>query len=109
TLDLKAGQYYALRMEYYTTSTPAVAELRWSSPSTTKTIIPQGQFFFLPSGPLQAFYAGFTILYKGAMLVNTFGLTVQEVTYLSTQSTNTLGFDFQGLLFHLFGSAPFEQ
>jgi hypothetical protein len=41
TIDLVAGNVYGLLMEYYENSGGAVAELRWSSPSTPKQLIPQ--------------------------------------------------------------------
>jgi hypothetical protein len=41
TIDLAAGQVYDIQMEMYENTVGAVAELRWSSPSTQKQIIPQ--------------------------------------------------------------------
>jgi len=41
TIDLEAGQRYSLVMEYYENGGGAVAELRWSSASTPKQLIPQ--------------------------------------------------------------------
>jgi len=41
TIDLVAGNVYALLMEYYENSGGAVVELLWSSPSTPKQLIPQ--------------------------------------------------------------------
>jgi hypothetical protein len=41
TIELEAGQVYSVVMEYYENGGGAVAELRWSSPSTPKQIIPQ--------------------------------------------------------------------
>ena len=40
-IDLVAGETYSIVMEYYEDGGGAVAELRWSSPSTPKQIIPQ--------------------------------------------------------------------
>ena len=40
-IDLVAGNTYSLVMEYYENGVGAVAELRWSSKSTPKQIIPQ--------------------------------------------------------------------
>ncbi|MFL5698674.1 MAG: neuraminidase-like domain-containing protein [Ktedonobacteraceae bacterium] len=77
TLELKAGQLYDVKMEYYNDSSGAVAELRWSSPSTTTMTIPQSQLY-----PSSAF-AMYSLLHKVALLVNTFKMTVQEVKYLS--------------------------
>jgi hypothetical protein len=41
TIDLVAGNAYSIRMEMYENGGDAVAELRWSSPSTPKQLIPQ--------------------------------------------------------------------
>jgi hypothetical protein len=41
TIDLVAGNAYSIIMEYYEDVSGAVAELRWSSPSTPKQLIPQ--------------------------------------------------------------------
>ena len=40
-IDLVAGQTYSLIMEYYENTGGTTAELRWSSPSTPKQLIPQ--------------------------------------------------------------------
>ena len=41
TIDLVAGNTYSLVMEFYENGGGAIAELRWSSPSTPKQLIPQ--------------------------------------------------------------------
>ena len=46
-IDLVAGQPVEITMEYYENSGDAVAELRWSSASTPKEIIPTSQLFVL--------------------------------------------------------------
>lgn len=43
TINLTAGERYPLQMEYYENTGGAVAELRWSSPSQAKQIIPQAR------------------------------------------------------------------
>ncbi|MEJ0088583.1 MAG: chitobiase/beta-hexosaminidase C-terminal domain-containing protein [Limisphaerales bacterium] len=43
TISLKAQQLYNIRMEYYENGGGAVAQLAWSSPSTTQAIIPKTQ------------------------------------------------------------------
>ena len=40
-INLVAGQFYSIVMEYYEDGGGAVAELRWSSPHTPKQLIPQ--------------------------------------------------------------------
>ncbi len=44
TIDLVAGNTYSVVMEYYENVGGAVAQLRWSSPSTPKGLIPQAAF-----------------------------------------------------------------
>jgi len=44
TIDLVAGNTYSLVMEYYENTGGAVAQLRWSSPSTPKGLVPQAAF-----------------------------------------------------------------
>jgi len=61
TIGLTANQTYSIRFEYYENTGFASAQLSWSSPSTTKAVIPQSQlypttnslpFFFTSSGAL---------------------------------------------------------
>jgi len=44
TIDLIAGNSYSIVMEFFESAGNAVAELRWSSPSTPKQFIPQAAF-----------------------------------------------------------------
>ena len=48
TINLVAGQKYDITMEYFERYGSALAELRWSSPSTPKQVVPTSQLF--PSG-----------------------------------------------------------
>ncbi|MDR3460471.1 MAG: PA14 domain-containing protein [Verrucomicrobiae bacterium] len=59
SLPLVAGRKYPVTLEYYEVAGDASASLSWSSPSTTKTVIPQSQLYpgyppaFLPvTGPI---------------------------------------------------------
>jgi hypothetical protein len=45
SLALQAGRLYPLTMEFYQNGGSAEAHLAWSSPSTTKRIIPQSQLY----------------------------------------------------------------
>lgn len=87
TIELNAGQLYDIKVEYarLDTNLDAFVELQWSSsPSTPKVIISQTQLY---SGmkfssfdlPLKAIY----LLYKIALLVNTFKISAKELVYLS--------------------------
>jgi uncharacterized repeat protein (TIGR03806 family) len=51
TISLKAQQRYNIRMEYYDHTGNASAMLSWSSPSTTKSIIPQSQLYPVTNPP----------------------------------------------------------
>ena len=44
-INLQAQQLYAIEMDYFQAGGGAVAQLAWSSPSTTPTIIPQTQLY----------------------------------------------------------------
>ncbi|PYJ06703.1 MAG: hypothetical protein DME25_05995, partial [Verrucomicrobia bacterium] len=45
TIGLTGGYRYPVKMEYYENGGGAVAKLSWSSPSTSKAIIPQSQLY----------------------------------------------------------------
>ena len=45
TIALTAGQQYDIVIEYYENTGEAVTKLLWSSPSTTKQIVPKSQLF----------------------------------------------------------------
>lgn len=45
TVNLIAGQRYRLRVEYFDKTEAAAIYFRWSSPSTTRRIVPQSQLF----------------------------------------------------------------
>ena len=49
-ITLSAGQKYTLQMDYYENGGGAVAQLLWSSPSTTKQVVPQSQLYPSSSG-----------------------------------------------------------
>ncbi len=45
TISLNAQQLYTVRLEYFQSTSNAVAQLQWSSPSTAQAIIPQTQLY----------------------------------------------------------------
>jgi uncharacterized repeat protein (TIGR03806 family) len=51
TIPLVAGQRYNIEVDYYENGGGAVAKLSWSSPSTTKAIIPSTQLYPIPNPP----------------------------------------------------------
>ncbi|HYU75455.1 MAG TPA: neuraminidase-like domain-containing protein, partial [Ktedonobacteraceae bacterium] len=97
TIPLQAGQLYDIKMEYSHSQSTASIQLLWSSSSTPKAIIPQGQLYSTASfsfdQPLQSYY----LLYKVAMLIDTFKMTVKEVTYISQNGSDFSNFDFNEL------------
>ncbi|MEQ2008432.1 MAG: PA14 domain-containing protein, partial [Limisphaerales bacterium] len=52
-LALNAGQFYPLTIEYYSAKPPAMAKLKWSSPSTPVGVIPASRLYppNAPSAP----------------------------------------------------------
>lgn len=65
SIALTAGQKYDLRLEYIENTSSALAELRWSSPSQVKEIIPSTQLYRPP--PMLAATQTITA-YEGAAL-----------------------------------------
>ncbi|HEX3134231.1 MAG TPA: PA14 domain-containing protein [Planctomycetota bacterium] len=53
TVTLTAGIKYDLKLEYYENGGGAVAKLAWSSPSTTKAIVPQSQLYPAVAAPVE--------------------------------------------------------
>jgi PA14 domain/Fn3 associated len=45
TMALQAGRFYPVTLEFFQNGTSPAAQLAWSSPSTTKRIIPQSQLY----------------------------------------------------------------
>lgn len=91
SLTLKASQLYSLRLEVFQLQDPAIVELRWSSPSTPKDIIPHSNLY--PSDVYDAFVAAFVRLSKAALLITTLKLTDREVAYLSSHGNDFAGSD----------------
>jgi hypothetical protein len=55
TVNLMARRRYSITMEYYENGGGAVAQLSWSSPSTSKTIIPASQLYPVHNSPPYVF------------------------------------------------------
>jgi len=51
TITLVAGQKYDIRIEFYYNNGGAAMHLLWSSPSTSKMVVPQSQLFSTPAPP----------------------------------------------------------
>lgn len=52
TINLQAGVFYDLRMEYYENTGSAVAELSWSSPRQALEVIPRSQLYAAEPPPV---------------------------------------------------------
>jgi fibronectin type 3 domain-containing protein len=67
TITLAAGRNYPIRVEYYENSGGALAQLRWSSPSTPKQVVPKAQLF---SGAAPAAPTSLTAVPASATQIN---------------------------------------
>ena len=95
---LTAGQLYPITLEYYDDTAPAQISLSWSSASTPKAIIPQSQLFSRAIPQLLTLVVNsYTLLYKAALLVNTFPLTAADVAYFSDPLHPLHSKDFAGV------------
>jgi hypothetical protein len=82
-VTLAAGQIYPIRLEYFAAGPDATVELRWSSLSTPKAIIPQSHLY---SGttfvPLEGLLRTYESVYKVALLIRGFRITAPEAAFL---------------------------
>ena len=84
TADLKAGCLYDIRIEYVRKGKEeAVAEIRWSSPSTPKQIIPQSQLYSSSTFTFDLPLASYYWLHKISLLVKGFDMTAGELDHLA--------------------------
>lgn len=94
TIALTAGQKYAIKLEYYDNSFDAVAKLFWSSPSVSKSIVPQTRLYPEPGIAVTNFADSETINYPLPLIRGT--LTDTSATSLtltnssSSRSTNVM-------------------
>ena len=47
-VDLVAGQYYKVRVDYYDSGTTGVCQLKWASTSVPEAVIPSGNLYYAP-------------------------------------------------------------
>jgi len=83
SIALTAGTKYAIKLEYYENAGDAVAQLRWSSATTAKSIIPASQLYPASSG---GGTGGGTALAK-AVNVNGPQLTINGVTFMAESAS----------------------
>ena len=84
TIQLQAGQKYSIVIEYYQAGGDASAHLSWSSPSTSKTIIPQSQLY--PNYSASAVIGNGTGL-TGAYYANQLRTFITPPTLVRTDAT----------------------
>jgi hypothetical protein len=94
-IGLKAGQLYDLRLEATQLDESATLELRWSSATTPKDLIPSQNL--CPRGVFRTFARVFTSLKKVALIVNGFALAPNELTYLIRHSAQFADLSFTSL------------
>jgi hypothetical protein len=98
TIALTTGQLADIKLEYYDNTASAVVELSWSSPSTPKAVIPQTQLFSgLPLTSVTQVFNSYNLLFKVALLAKTFGMTPDDVDYLSKHSADFGNLDLNAL------------
>lgn len=97
-ISFTAGDVYTVHLTYTPsdsdTETPRI-RLSWSSPSTTEAVISQNWLY--PDDSFSSFTRSCILLWKAALLISRFRLTVKEIDYLSQHSTDFDGFDLNDL------------
>jgi hypothetical protein len=86
SITLQGSQKYPITMEYYENGGDASATLAWSSPSTTKTIIPQSQLY--PVAPA-AFSTPLTTFGKAPFNLEMTGLVGKGYVLQATTNLNS--------------------
>lgn len=89
SITLAAQQRYNIRMEYYENGGGAAASLSWSSPSTTKAIIPQTQLYPVTNPPPSVVITTPT---NGATYTATASVTVSADAAAQFNSINRVDF-----------------
>jgi hypothetical protein len=89
-VTLKPNQLYDVRLELTGLSDHPIAELRWSSPTTSKEIISSANLYPTTEH-------SFTLLQKVSTLVNGFKLNADEVAYLTSHAPDFADLSFAGL------------
>ena len=100
-LKLEAGKTYTITVDYSVGvgDLNGIIELRWSSPSTQKKIVPQSILYSPGSGGaaddvlFDVLVKTYRLLHKTASLVDGFNLLVKELGYMTTHSSDFNGFD----------------
>ena len=84
-LDLEAGRWYDLRLEYFDDDGPAQIRLEWSSPSTPRQVIPLSNLSFLDAEgtnldltPASVPADGSSVVFVSAQVLNEFGLPLAD-------------------------------
>jgi hypothetical protein len=94
-LKLKPNQFSQIRLEVTQLATPGTVKLSWQSASMPKEIVPAESF--CPAAVIDSFTLTFTRLGKAAMLTNGFGLSPDELVYITGHSTDFGNLDLNAL------------
>ncbi len=106
-IELRAGTLYQVRLEIRQMTEPRVAELRWSGSGTPKALVPATSLY--PQSLIDAFTRSFTLLHKGALIVNGFRLGADDVGYLLDHAPDFANLDLQGLPLDRANAAQTDQ
>jgi uncharacterized repeat protein (TIGR03806 family) len=95
SIALKAQQLYNIEMDYYQDGGGAVAELQWSSPSTTQAIVPQTQLYPYTNPPptvvLSSPASGATYTASASVTLSTTAAApYNPLSFVSFYTNNTL-------------------
>ena len=95
SIALKAQQLYNIEMDYYQDGGGAVAELQWSSPSTTQAVVPQTQLYPYTNPPptvvLSSPATGATYTASASVTISaTAAAPYNPLSFVSFYTNNTL-------------------
>ena len=86
-VDLKAGKYYGLKLEYSNHVADALVELRWNGPATPAEIVPSYRLYSTTRDDVvKTARHTYIRLHKASLLVNGFKLAPREIAYLAHPS-----------------------
>ncbi|WP_321493453.1 neuraminidase-like domain-containing protein [uncultured Desulfobacter sp.] len=95
-ISFTAGDIYIIKLTYTPSDTDTQRiQLSWSSPSTAQTVIPQSCLY--PDDSFSRLTRTYTLLWKAALLISRFTLTVKEVDYLSQHGADFADFNLNDL------------
>jgi hypothetical protein len=91
SIALTAGTKYNIKLDYYENQVGAVAQLRWSSASTLKAIIPTSQLYPSVIAPVQTPYGGTAWAVPGTIQVENYDVGGEGIAYHDNDAANNGG------------------